>query len=152
MYPYEKLRAPNVLSTLAAIDLAAIPGNPKSLIFISSTAVLECAHYVQLSDQLSRSGNGGVPEDDDLEGARTSLKSGYGQTKWVSEKLLREAGKRGLGGYIVRPGYVVGDSQSAGMPVSSIDYLKFTDVTSSHQHRRFHLAIGEGLYSTRARP
>ncbi|KAL5514189.1 hypothetical protein ACEPAG_2277 [Sanghuangporus baumii] len=112
VYPYEKLRAPNVLATLTAIDLARL-GKSKALVFISSTAVLECAYYVQLSDQLSRSGNGGVPESDDLEGARTNLKSGYGQTKWVSEKLLREAGKRGLRGYIVRPGYVVGDSESA---------------------------------------
>ena len=56
----------------------------------------------------------GVPEDDDLEGARRDLKSGYGQSKWVSEKLLFEAGRRGLRGHIVRPGYVVGDSKSAG--------------------------------------
>ena len=56
----------------------------------------------------------GVPEDDDLEGARHDLKSGYGQSKWVSEKLLFEAGRRGLTGHVVRPGYVVGDSKSAG--------------------------------------
>ena len=55
-----------------------------------------------------------MPESDDLEGAKSSLKTGYGQTKWVSEKLLFEAGKRGLRGHIVRPGYVVGDSHTAG--------------------------------------
>ena len=59
-------------------------------------------------------GSMGVPENDDLEGARRDLKSGYGQSKWVSEKLLFEAGRRGLTGHIVRPGYVVGDSKSAG--------------------------------------
>lgn len=59
-------------------------------------------------------GRRGIPEDDDLEGARTGLKTGYGQSKWVSEKLLFEAGKRGLKGHIVRPGYVVGDSKTAG--------------------------------------
>lgn len=60
---------------------------------------------------------GGIPEDDDLEGARTGLKTGYGQSKWVSEKLLFEAVKRGLKGHIVRPGYVVGDSKTAGMHI-----------------------------------
>ena len=100
---------------MTAIDLAATPTKPKVIVFVSSTAVLECPHYVELSDQRSRLGNGGVPESDDLEGSRMNLKSGYGQTKWVSEKLLREAGRRGLRGYIVRPGYVVGDSRTAGM-------------------------------------
>jgi L-aminoadipate-semialdehyde dehydrogenase len=61
-----------------------------------------------------RSDYKGIPEDDDLEGAKINLKTGYGQSKWVSEKLLFEAGKRGLNGHIIRPGYVVGDSRTAG--------------------------------------
>lgn len=61
----------------------------------------------------------GVLEDDDLEGARTGLKTGYGQSKWVSEKLLMEAGKRGLKGHIIRAGYVVGDSKTAGRLVAA---------------------------------
>lgn len=70
---------------------------------------------MKLSESLERGPlNNGIPESDDLEGARSSLKTGYGQTKWVSEKLLFEAGKRGLRGHIVRPGYVVGDSRTAG--------------------------------------
>ncbi|KAI5121805.1 hypothetical protein M0805_009797 [Coniferiporia weirii] len=112
VYPYEKLRAANVLATLTAIELAST-GKQKAVAFVSSTATLECSYYAQLSDRLARSESRGVPEGDDLEGARTALKTGYGQTKWVSEKLLREAGNRGLRGHIIRPGYVVGDSQSA---------------------------------------
>ena len=54
-----------------------------------------------------------MPESDDLEGARHTLKTGYGQSKWVAEKLLFECGRRGLRGAIIRPGYVVGDSKSA---------------------------------------
>jgi L-2-aminoadipate reductase len=78
-------------------------------------------HYVRLSDALSGNPDGerGIPEEDDLEGARSSLKTGYGQSKWVSEKLLFEAGRRGLKGHIVRPGYVVGDSRTAGTVISS---------------------------------
>lgn len=82
--------------------------------FVSTTATLESPHYIRLSDTLSDSTSRGIPESDTLEGARTSLKSGYGQTKWVAEKLLMEAGRRGLKGHIVRPGYIVGDSKSAG--------------------------------------
>ncbi|KAJ7432893.1 alpha-aminoadipate reductase Lys1p [Mycena galericulata] len=114
VYPYEKLRSPNVLATLTAIDLAST-GKQKLVVFVSSTSALDSEHYVQLSDSLvgGHSKYQGVPENDDLQGARSTLKTGYGQTKWVSEKLLFEAGRRGLRGHIVRPGYVVGDSGTA---------------------------------------
>ncbi|KAJ7637189.1 alpha-aminoadipate reductase Lys1p [Roridomyces roridus] len=114
VYPYDKLRSANVLATLTAIDFAST-GKQKHFVFVSSTSAIDSEHYVQLSDSLT-SGHSkyrGVPENDNLEGARGSLKTGYGQTKWVSEKLLSEAGKRGLRGHIVRPGYVVGDSSTA---------------------------------------
>jgi L-aminoadipate-semialdehyde dehydrogenase len=115
VYPYDKLRPANVLGTLTALELAA-DAKPKALVFVSSTSALDTAHYVRVSDE--RSGRPeaerGVPEDDDLEGARDTLKTGYGQTKWVAEKLLFEAGRRGMKGYIMRPGYIVGESQSAG--------------------------------------
>lgn len=115
VYPYEKLRSANVIATLTAIDLAAT-GKPKLFVFVSSTSAIDTEHYVRLSDSLSEgeNGNGGVPEGDDLEGARIGLKTGYGQSKWVSEKLLFAAGQRGLRGHVVRPGYVVGDARSAG--------------------------------------
>ncbi|PFH47393.1 hypothetical protein AMATHDRAFT_67824 [Amanita thiersii Skay4041] len=114
VYPYERLRAANVISTLTAIDLAST-GKPKPLIFVSSTSAIDTEHYVKYSDALvtGRSNYRGIPESDNLEGARVSLKTGYGQSKWVSEKLLFEAGRRGLRGHIIRPGYVVGDSQTA---------------------------------------
>ncbi|KAJ8480756.1 hypothetical protein ONZ45_g15549 [Pleurotus djamor] len=113
VYPYERLRSANVLSTLACIELAAT-AKPKQVVFVSSTSALDTDHYVRLSDSLvGRSKYKGIPESDDLEGAKLTLKTGYGQTKWVSERLLFEAGRRGLSGHIVRPGYVVGDSKSA---------------------------------------
>lgn len=86
------------------------------MVFVSSTSAIDTGYHVQYSDSLvtSRSNYEGVPESDDLEGARSSLKTGYGQSKWVSEKLLFEGGRRGLQGHIIRPGYVVGDSQTAG--------------------------------------
>jgi L-aminoadipate-semialdehyde dehydrogenase len=104
-----------VLGTLTAIEFSST-GKPKLFVFVSSTSALDTPNYVQLSDSLSNRPDGitGVPESDDLEGARSSLKTGYGQSKWVSEKLLFEAGRRGLKGHIVRPGYVVGHSRTAG--------------------------------------
>ncbi|TFK49407.1 alpha-aminoadipate reductase Lys1p [Heliocybe sulcata] len=112
VYPYDKLRSANVISTLTGMELAAAQ-KPKAFAFVSSTSAIDTDHYVRLSDSLSGRPEAGVPEDDDLEGARATLKTGYGQSKWVSEKLLFEAGRRGLTCRIVRPGYVVGDSNSA---------------------------------------
>lgn len=123
VYPYEKLRPANVLATITALELVAT-GKPKGMVFVSSTSAIDTDHYVRLSDSLADSHRNfrGVPESDNLEGARSSLKSGYGQSKWVSEKLLMEAGQRGLCGHIVRPGYVVGDSKMAG----TYDHCYFT--------------------------
>ncbi|KIK70236.1 hypothetical protein GYMLUDRAFT_34725 [Collybiopsis luxurians FD-317 M1] len=111
VYPYERLKAPNVLGTLTAVDLAGTKEKPKSLVFVSSTSVLDTPSYVRVgSNIISQNLGAGVLETDDLETARRGLKTGYGQSKWVAEKLLFEAGKRGLSGYILRPGYVVGES------------------------------------------
>jgi L-2-aminoadipate reductase len=109
VFPYSKLRGANVIGTLTALELATTI-RPKLFTFVSSTSALDTEHYVRLSDTRRT----GVPEDDDLEGARANLRVGYGQSKWVSEKLIMEAGKRGLSGHIVRPGYVLGHSQTAG--------------------------------------
>ena len=153
VYPYERLRPANVLGTLTALDLAAT-SRPKLFVFVSSTSAIDTEYYVQLSDSLLRGGEnslGGVPESDDLEGARTSLKTGYGQSKWVSEKLLFEAGRRGLKGHIVRPGYVVGDSESAGKHAFASHTRRNPNILVSHKYRRLHLADGEGLHPARPR-
>ncbi|KAL8714422.1 MAG: hypothetical protein Q9220_001755 [cf. Caloplaca sp. 1 TL-2023] len=101
-----KLKPANVLSTVTAMNLCAV-GKPKAFAFVSSTSVLDTNHYVQMSDVGTP-----VPESDDLSGSSKGLGTGYGQSKWVSEYLVREAGRRGLRGAIVRPGYVTGDLRS----------------------------------------
>ena len=106
--PYEQLKASNVISTLDAMELCA-SGKSKSFTFVSSTSVLDTDYYVKMSE-----GGTPVPEEDSLEGSRKGLGTGYGQSKWVSEYLVREAGRRGLRGTIVRPGYVTGDSKTGG--------------------------------------
>ena len=54
----------------------------------------------------------GVSEADDLEGSRKGLGSDYGQSKRAAEYLVRQAGKRGLKGAIIRPGYVTGNPKA----------------------------------------
>ncbi|KAI7858805.1 L-aminoadipate-semialdehyde dehydrogenase [Circinella umbellata] len=103
VYPYQQLRAANVIGTLWGMKLAANQ-KPKSFHFVSSTSVLDTAHYVNFAEP--------VPETDDLEGSRTGLDTGYGQSKWVAEKLILEARKRGMAATIIRPGYILGDSKT----------------------------------------
>ncbi|KAI1114257.1 aminoadipate reductase [Nemania sp. NC0429] len=105
MLPYSSLRLSNVLSTLTCIHLCAT-GKAKRLAFISSTSTLDTDHYLHLSSK------GLVEEADDLEGSRKGLTTGYGQSKWASELLVREAGRRGLAGAVIRPGYITGDVRS----------------------------------------
>ncbi|KAH8126810.1 L-2-aminoadipate reductase [Trichoderma asperellum] len=106
MLPYSSLRSANVLSTLACIQLCAT-GKAKRLAFVSSTSTLDNDHYVELSKK-----TGAVMEADDLEGSRKGLATGYGQSKWASELLVREAGLRGLAGAVIRPGYITADPAS----------------------------------------
>ncbi|CAO3703787.1 unnamed protein product [Rhizopus stolonifer] len=103
VYPYSQLYAPNVLGTLWGMRLAS-EHKQKSFHFVSSTSVLDTPYFIEQGAYVS--------EDDNLEGARTGLESGYGQSKWVAEKLIMEARSRGMPATIIRPGYILGDSRS----------------------------------------
>ena len=63
-----------------------------------------------------------VSEADNLDGAKKGLRSGYGQTKWVSERLVMKARTRGVPATIVRPGYIVGDSKTGGTRFIFVKY------------------------------
>lgn len=106
VYPYSNLKPANVLGTIDILALCAA-GIPKTLSFVSSTSVLDTDHFVKHS----QAGNL-LSESDDLAGSATGLGTGYGQSKWVAEYLIRAAGQRGLRGTVVRPGYVTGDEFS----------------------------------------
>lgn len=111
VYPYHKLRPSNVMATLEIIQLATT-NSIKPIFFVSSTSVLDTPYYLQFSEVEIEKGNAGILESDDLSGSQFGLKTGYAQSKWVAEKLLMELMNRGLPISIVRPGYIVGDSQS----------------------------------------
>ncbi|KAH8670776.1 aminoadipate reductase [Xylariales sp. PMI_506] len=106
MLPYSSLRAANVLSTMDCIRLCST-GRPKRLGFVSSTSTLDNDYYVGLARK-----NTLVLETDDMEGSRKGLGTGYGQSKWASEYVVREAGRRGLMGSVIRSGYITGDPKS----------------------------------------
>lgn len=103
LLPYESLKPANVQSTIECIKLCATE-KPKRLAFVSSTSALDSDYYVQQAEEGNK-----ILEFDNLEGSRQALGTGYGQSKWVSEKLINEACNRGLNGVIVRSGYVLGD-------------------------------------------
>ena len=90
LMPYENLKAANVESTVEAIKLCSL-GRAKRLAFISSTSALDSDAFIEQSES-------GTPisESDNLEASRQGLGTGYGQGKWVSEHVIREACKRGL--------------------------------------------------------
>lgn len=111
VYPYSKLRGANVISTINVMSLCT-QGKPKLFNFVSSTAAVDHPHFAKLSDDIVAAGGAGIPESDDLLGSKTGLGSGYGQSKWAAEHIIREAGKRGLRGTIIRSGYVLGDSKT----------------------------------------
>eukprot|EP00117_Sycon_ciliatum_P033714 scpid16589/ scgid4229/ Long chain acyl-CoA synthetase 2; Protein Botrytis resistant 1; Protein LATERAL ROOT DEVELOPMENT 2 len=97
--PYKALHAVNVGSTLALLDMAC-RGRPKRMHFVSSVGVL--------------GGQPGDPlftENDTCSQHRLALLSGYSQTKYVCEELLRVAVlERGCPISISRPGLVGADS------------------------------------------
>jgi L-aminoadipate-semialdehyde dehydrogenase len=102
---YSTLRAANVLSTVELLSLCA-SNKPKKMVFVSSTSVLDTEYFLKPSNIPG----GGLPESDSLIDSAKGLPTGYGQSKWVSEGLMRDAGLNGLNGVIVRPGYVTGET------------------------------------------
>ncbi len=96
--PFLKLKPPNVLGTQEVLRFAC-NHKIKPLHFISTPDVFEWDKPCLLF------------EDTDIEQGRR-LFNGYGQSKWVAEKLVMIARSRGLPASIYRLGRVSGDSGS----------------------------------------
>ena len=101
VYPYEALRAANVLGTQEILKLAC-QGKVKPVHFISTIDVLK---------PLISSERKVVQEHEHFNQAQT-LEMGYTQTKWVSEKLVMSAHSRGIPICIYRPGMLTGHSKT----------------------------------------
>jgi malonyl CoA-acyl carrier protein transacylase len=100
VYPYSKFKPINVLGTQEILRLACT-NKIKPVHHISSVAVLESSAYYGKR----------ITESDPIE-CSEGICLGYSQSKWVSERLVRMAGDRGLPITIYRPPLVSGHSQT----------------------------------------
>ena len=96
IYPYEALKPANVGGTREVLRLAC-RGEAKPLHHVSTNGIFP-------------PGEGVCREDADLNALADTREDGYGQSKWVAEKLVWEAAKRGLPVCVYRPGNVSGHS------------------------------------------
>jgi amino acid adenylation domain-containing protein/thioester reductase-like protein len=99
VYPYSHLEAANVGGTREVVRLACRRG---------ATPV----HHVSSNGIFPPEGSNGRPwkEDVDLDALAGARGDGYGQSKWVAEKLVWQAGERGLPVRVYRPGNISGHS------------------------------------------
>ncbi|EGE84466.2 nonribosomal peptide synthetase 10 [Blastomyces dermatitidis ATCC 18188] len=97
VYPYAALRGANVGGTREILRLACQSG--ATVQYVSTNGVLPPSQK-------------GWPEDAmlDVSEVPEKLLDGYGQTKWVAEQLVLEAGRRGLPVKILRAGTISGHS------------------------------------------
>lgn len=96
VYDYKTLMAPNVLSVIEMLKLA-INDPLKKVVYISTLSIAE--------EKLGEIQEEFITEDPPL-----TLTGGYEQTKWMAEKLLAEASKRGIPVQIFRPSTIIGHS------------------------------------------
>lgn len=97
VYPYAAMRKANVGGTTEILRLASCSG--ATVHHISTNGVLPPSAESWSEDAMLSIDE--VPD---------KLVDGYGQTKWVAEQLVLEAGRRGLPARIYRPGTISGHS------------------------------------------
>ncbi|KAF4982972.1 hypothetical protein FDECE_17411 [Fusarium decemcellulare] len=99
VYPYAALRNANVGGTREILRLASRSG--------------ATVHHVSTNGVLPPSTEGWCEGTViDIDDVPTKLLDGYGQTKWVAEKLVCEASRRGIPVRVYRPGTITGHSVS----------------------------------------
>ena len=101
-FPYAALRAANVEGTREVLRLACT-GPVKPVQFLSSIAVYAPPAPGSPMPEVIR-------EDDPIDEWRGL--TGYAQSKWVAEQVVRIAASRGVPVAVYRPGIVTGDSRS----------------------------------------
>ncbi|KAH7329483.1 non-ribosomal peptide synthetase [Stachybotrys elegans] len=97
VYPYASLRNANIGGTREVLRLAGRGG--------------ATVHHISTNGVLPPSPEGWDEETMiDFDAVPDQLLDGYGQTKWVAEKLVEEAGRRGIPVKVYRPGTIGGHS------------------------------------------
>jgi thioester reductase-like protein len=96
LYPYNRLRQANVVGTAEILKLASMASPSAHVHHISTLSVVpESFGNVSERDELPRD-------------SFSKLHQGYAQTKWVAEKLVEEAQRRGLRATVWRLGRITG--------------------------------------------
>jgi thioester reductase-like protein len=100
-YPYQALKATNVLGTQEVLRLAT-QQNTKPVHFVSTTHVFSVDRNAETPTIWET-----LPPD-----LVADLPTGYAQSKWVAEQLVAIARSRGLPASIYRPSLIVGHQQT----------------------------------------
>ena len=98
LHTYDTLKASNVLGTQEVLRLAGT-GRLKEVHYVSTISVLQ--------PELTAA-DGDFTTEEQLFDHWQGLSSGYVQSKWVSEKILRIGSARGIPSTIYRPGNISG--------------------------------------------
>jgi amino acid adenylation domain-containing protein/thioester reductase-like protein len=98
VYPYQALAPANVGGTREVLRLACLRG-ARPVHFVSTNGIFPPGERLWM-------------EDADLDALADAREDGYGQSKWVAEKLVWEAAGRGLPVRVFRPGNISGHSAS----------------------------------------
>jgi thioester reductase-like protein len=98
IYPYEALKPANVFGTREVLRLACLQ-KTKHLHHVSTNGIFP-------------PGYGACREDEALDALAGAREDGYGQSKWVAERMVREAADRGLPTRVYRPGNISGHSET----------------------------------------
>lgn len=117
VYPYASMRGANIGGTREILRLASLGG--ATVQYVSTNGVLPPF-------------KAGWPEyaSLDVDSVPDKLLDGYGQTKWVAEQLVHEAGRRGLPVKIHRAGTISGHSLTGA--ANAWDLLNALIVESIH--------------------
>lgn len=99
MYGYSKLKTPNTFGTIELIKIAM---NSREKKF----------SYISTESAISHNNEDGVGYEADVADAPADFFGGYALTKWVSERLLKQAFERGMSGLILRPGNIFLNTQT----------------------------------------
>jgi myxalamid-type nonribosomal peptide synthetase MxaA len=106
IYPYQAMKAANVDGVRHVIEFA-FEGQVKPVHYLSTTAIWPMGAHRTFTEEMDL--------DHDL-----LLNLAYDETKWVAEKMLREAASRGLPVAVYRPGEVSGDSRTGQSDLSHL--------------------------------
>ncbi|MFK3647590.1 amino acid adenylation domain-containing protein [Lysobacter enzymogenes] len=102
LHPYRTLKPANVLGTLEVMRLAA-RGAPTRVHYVSTIATLPPRDALAARDL----------DEEALFARWQDLRTGYAQSKWTAEQLLRAGATRGLPFATYRPTHISGDSATA---------------------------------------